>query len=179
MNTSLIVTVLATDRSGLVNEISEVLRSHHANWMDSRMMRLAGQFSGLLQLSVANDHVTALTKALQELQNDNLHIQVKQSGSDELATIGGGVGGVNEELLKLEVLGQDRPGIIEDITRKLATLGVNIEEMLSEQRVASMSNEILFFAKLFLRVPEGVEAEDIQDALEAMSDQLMVDLNFS
>ncbi len=172
MNTSLIITVIATDRPGLVNEISEVLRSHNANWMESRMIRLAGHFSGLLQLSVANDHVAALTKSLQDMQTDVLHIQVKKNGANEADA-------VNAELIKLEILGQDRPGIVEDITRKLATLGVNIEEMLSEQRVASMSNEILFFAELSLRVPEGVQVEEIQDALEAMSDQLMVDLNFS
>ena len=172
MNTSLIITVIATDRPGLVNEISEVLRSHNANWMESRMIRLAGQFSGLLQLSVANDHIAALTKSLQDMQTDDLHIQIKKNGDNEAAI-------TNAAPLKLEILGQDRPGIVEDITRKLATLGVNIEEMLSEQRVASMSNEILFFAELSLHVPEGVQIEEIQDTLEAMSDQLMVDLNFS
>lgn len=173
MYTSLVITVLAEDRPGLVSSLSEVLNSHHANWMESRMTRLAGKFAGLLQVSVADEHLAALTEALQGLQTNDLLIQVEKTKATEAHP------DAEVTLLKLEILGQDRPGIIEDVTSQLSTLKVNIEEMSSEQRVASMSNELLFFAELSLRVPESITPEDVIDALEAMSDQLMVDLNFS
>ena len=177
MNTSLVITVLAEDRPGLVSSLSEVLNGHHANWMESRMTRLAGKFAGLLQVSVADEHLAALTEALQALQTDDLLIQVEKTKSTKINSDANS--DIEVTLLKLELLGQDRPGIIEDVTSKLATLNVNIEEMSSEQRVASMSNEMLFFAELSLRIPESITPEDVQDALEEMSDQLMVDLNFS
>ncbi len=172
MNTSLVITVLAEDRPGIVSSLSEVLRKHHANWMESKMSRLAGKFAGLLHVSVAAEYVEPLKRALQALQSNEMLIQVEESESATDSAI-------DTPVLTLEILGQDRPGIIKDITSQLATLNVNIEEISSEQRVASMSNEILFFAELSLLLPATVEPEDVQDALEAMSDQLMVDLNFS
>ncbi len=181
MNTSLIITVLAEDRPGLVSALSEVLRTHGANWMESRMSRLAGKFAGLLQVSVADKDALALVDALRAMQNDDLLIQVEQSSADESGKKAAYTDRelLNLELLNLELLGQDRPGIVEDITQQLATLGINIEEMQSEQRVASMSNEILFYAQLTLRLPVTIRPDDVQEKLEAMSDQLMVDLEFS
>ena len=173
MNTSLVITVLAEDRPGLVNQLSEILRIHQANWMESRMVRLSGKFAGLLQVSVADGRLAALTSALEGLQNSGMQILVEKTQAFEALS--------DNPLrpLRLEVLGQDRPGIIDDITSKLSALDVNIEEMSSEQRVASMSNEVLFFAELLLQVPATIKAEDVQETLEELSDQLMVDINFS
>jgi len=78
--------------------------------------------------------------------------------------------------LSLELIGADHHGIIDDITGALAELKVNIKELESELREASMSAETLFWAKLHLGLPDGVSADDVQDALEALSDQLMVDI---
>lgn len=176
MNTSLVITVLATDRPGLVSSLSEVLRSNNANWMDSRMSRLAGKFAGILHVSIATEHVESLELALNAIKSGDLQIQIEKSSYEDSCEDSGEQ---QENLIELELLGQDRPGIIEDISRKLASLSVNIEEIYSEQRVASMSNESLFYAKLTLQAPVNLQPEDVQDALEEMSDQLMVDLNFS
>jgi len=86
---------------------------------------------------------------------------------------------IDEKALSLELVGADRPGIIDDITAVLAGLNVNILELESEQREASMSSELLFYASLKLGLPESVSDDDVQDALENLSDQLMVDINVS
>lgn len=80
--------------------------------------------------------------------------------------------------MSLELLGADRPGIIDDITEVLTALQVDINNLETEQRTASMSSEILFYANLELGLPEGVSNEDVQDTLVAMSDQLMVYIDF-
>lgn len=171
MNTSLIITLLATDRPGLVSELSELLHRYHANWMASRFVRLSGKFAGLLQVSVAADQVTGLTHALQDLQSDDLNIQIE---SDVLST-----DITQKNLLRMEIVGQDRPGIIEDVSHELASLGVNIEEMTSDQRLASMSNEILFYATIVVTAPVNISPDDVRSALEAMSDSFMIDFKFS
>jgi len=38
---------------------------------------------------------------------------------------------------------------------------------------------MLFCAELTLGLPEGVDADAVEDALEEMSDQLMIDINLS
>lgn len=169
---TLVITVLATDRPGIVNTLSETLVAHKASWVDSRMANLADKFAGLLQISVPEAQKKGLMDALQALHDaDNqLHILMEESSANGESS--------DQEVLALELLGQDRPGIIDDITGTLANLKVNINELETEQREASMSSEMLFYAKLSLGLPSGVSTDDVQDALEAMSDQLMVDLNF-
>ncbi|MBU0656451.1 MAG: ACT domain protein [Gammaproteobacteria bacterium] len=169
MQTSLVLTVLGPDRSGLVKSISEAVKAHQGNWQESRMVHLAGQFAGLAHVSIAEEQAAALIQALTELQTDGLKILVQQSAPAAAEP---------RTPLTLELLGHDRPGIIHDITRQLAALNVNIEELESEQRAAPMSSELLFYAHLKLGLPEGVKADDVQGAFENMPDPLMVDLSF-
>lgn len=172
MNKTLVITVLATDRPGIVNTLSEALVEHDANWIDSRMANLADKFAGLLQISVPTDKLQHLKDTLQALHDADNKINILMEEAN------GGVTPAVESELSLELIGADRPGIIDDITGALAKLKVNIKELETEQREASMSSEILFWANLQLGLPDGVSNDDVQDALEELSDQLMVDINF-
>lgn len=169
MQTSLSITILGSDRSGLVKSLSEVVKNHHGNWQESRMVRMDGQFAGLAHVSIASELAEALTQALSALQNDELQIQIKQSKTSAPPT----------KTLSLELLGTDRQGIIHDITQQLATLNINIEKLHSEQRIAPMSNETLFYAEVVLGLPEGVNEEDVQAVFEEISDSLMIDITFN
>ena len=173
MNKILVVTILATDRPGIVKTISETLVAHHASWIDSRMANLADRFAGLVQISVAEDQLPSLRTSLQSLHDaDNqLHLMVEEANPKPESVI--------TNHLSLEVVGADRPGIIDDLTGALIKLNVNINALESEQREASMSSELLFWAKLKLGLPQGVSNDDVQNALEALSDQLMVDIDLS
>jgi glycine cleavage system regulatory protein len=171
MNKTLVITVLATDRPGIVKTISKTLVAHNGTWLDSRMMNLADKFAGLLHVSVPENQLVKLKEALQVLHETDNQLQVLMEEADEVAA-------TPESHLSLELLGADRPGIIDDITEVLTRLKVNINNLETEQRTASMSSEILFYANLELGLPEGVSDEDVQDALEALSDQLMVDIDF-
>lgn len=170
MQTSLVLTVLSDDRPGLVKMISEVLREFEGNWTESRMIHLAGKFAGLLKVTAPESQVDLLVAALTGMQDDGIEITVEVvSDSSEVE---------KAETLALEVLGQDSPGIVNAITQELANLNVNVEEIVSEQRSAPMSSETLFYAKIDMSLPTGLSARDVQKALEAMPDQLMVDIQF-
>ena len=173
MQVSLVLTVLSDDKPGLVQRISEVLVAHEANWTESRMVHLAGKFAGLLQATLAQDKLDSLRAGLHSLQeSQGINILVDQVDDPEA------VADPAEEL-RLEVLGQDMPGIVNRITEALLQLNVNVEELNTEQRSAPMSAETLFYAEITMGLPEGVSADDVQDALEGLSAELMVDLQFS
>jgi len=171
MQASLVITILGPDQVGLVKSLSEVLNQYKGSWTESRMTHLGGKFAGLLEVSVPKDEVENLTTALQSLQTDTFKIMVDQCC--EVPT------SKSTHSLSLEILGQDRPGIILDITQQLATLKVNIEELESEVKPASISGGDLFSAKLKLGLPESVSSEEVQDLIESMSDQFMVDIDIS
>jgi len=171
MQVSLVLTVLSDDRPGLVKMLSEVLKEYGGNWTESRMIHLAGKFAGLLKVSVPEQQSNLLITALNSMQDDGLEIAIEVVTSP--------VTEPELETLELEVLGQDSPGIINTITQQLASLTVNVEELHSEQRLAPMSSEVLFYARLSLSLPEAVSAQQVQETLEDMPDQLMVDIQFT
>ena len=171
MNKTLIITILANDRPGIVNTISETLVAHKASWIDSRMANLADKFAGLARVSVPAEHLHGLKDALQALHDADNQLQILMEDANEINAT------QKQNTLSLELIGADRPGIIEDITGVFVKLNVNINELESEQREAPMSSELLFWAKLQLGLPTDVNNDNVQDVLEALSDQLMVDIN--
>ena len=79
MQTSLIVSVIGPDRPGLIEKIASVITAASGNWEGSRMLRLAGQFSGMVQVVIAEDALPELNAALAELEKSNLHIRILHS----------------------------------------------------------------------------------------------------
>lgn len=168
MHKSLVLTVLGDDRPGLVETLSDIINRQQGNWMESRMAHLAGKFAGLLHVSVPERQYPALSQALQTELAD-LHIQIEDVSAAAAPA---------NNTLNLALLGQDRPGIIHDVTQVLAQLNVNVEELSSEVTEASMSGEMLFQADLELSVPDTISQDQVRDALESLADQLMVDVKF-
>ena len=52
MAVQLVLTVIAQDEPGIVETLSQTVSDHGANWLGSRMARLAGEFAGIVEVSV-------------------------------------------------------------------------------------------------------------------------------
>ena len=169
MQTHLVLTVIGPDRPGLVSALSDTIAASGGNWLDSRMASLAGQFAGILLLHVPAERVAGLHAALAQLEGQGLRLVVEQS-LDEAAAV------ASARVLKLELLGQDRPGIVRDISRVLAEQQVSISDFHTERTSASFSGEAMFKASALLRLPAGLDASVLQNALESLANELMVDL---
>ncbi len=168
MRTSLVVTVIGPDRPGLVSMMSDRGKAAGASWAESRMASLAGQFAGIVRFEVAAEDAEPLATALLELQSLDLRVVIAR---------GVGVAArVDSHLLKLELLGLDRPGIIRDISRVLADCKVSIEALDSEIVSGAMSGEQMFQANALLRVPAGLATDELRRLLEGLANELMVDL---
>ena len=163
---SIVMTVIGPDRPGLVEELSAVISGHGGNWLESRMAQLAGQFAGILRVEAPADSAPALTQAL--LGIDGLTITL--AGADTTAAAD------DPTATRLDVVGQDRPGIVREIARAVAARGVNVEELHTACESAPMSAEPLFRARARLRVPAEVRFEDLRADLESLSSDLMVDI---
>jgi glycine cleavage system regulatory protein len=79
-------------------------------------------------------------------------------------------------LVHLELVGQDRPGIVREISRVLAAQSVNVEELQTECVPGAESGVSLFRAHAKLRLPSGVTEASLRTALEGVAADLMVDL---
>lgn len=169
MMTSLILTVMGPDRPGLVQSISDRVTAAGGSWLESRMANLAGQFTGIVHLQVPSGNADALVASLRELEVQGLQVLVGKGQPQER---NGPV-----QLLWLEIVGHDRAGIVRDISRCLSEQGVSIEALESERMCGSWSGECLFRATAQLRVPASLAVDSVRESLEALANDLMVDLD--
>lgn len=167
MRASIVLTVIGPDRPGLVEQLASTVAAHGGNWEQSRMAHLAGQFAGILRVTVADDKLTALHRALDGLASSGLRVVSEASATRDRET---------SRAYRLSLVGDDREGIVRDLSRALAARGVNVEELDTHCESAPMSGEQLFHARALLHVPASLEVGELQKALEALADDLMVDL---
>ncbi|WP_339411858.1 glycine cleavage system protein R [Pseudomonas sp. EA_35y_Pfl2_R5] len=163
----LVLTVIAQDQPGLVERIALCISEHGGNWLESRMSRMAGQFAGILRVDVPLDAHSGLVTALEALQAQGIRVQIAAGGTEPATAW---------QAIRLELVGNDRPGIVRDITRLLSSQGVNLERLNTEVVPAPMSGELLFQAQAVLGVPQSLPLEQLQALLESLADDLMVEL---
>lgn len=166
MRKSLVLTVIGDDRPRIVEALAEQVLAAGANWEESQMARLAGKFAGLLRVSVEADRAPELARRLTSV-GGGLTVVVEETG-DASADTG--------RALRLELVGNDHPGIIRDISRALAAEHINIEELETDVTSAPMTGELLFRARAHVRLPAGVTLDTLRTTLEALAGELMVDL---
>lgn len=167
MKTSLILTLIGPDRPGLVNAVAACAGQCGANWMESRMSHLADQFAGVVRLEVDAAARDALEVALRGLASEGLHVAIARGGERAPAGM---------RRVSLDLVGHDRPGIVREISTVLARHGVSIEVLETSCESASMSGEPLFRAHAELMVPGVADLAAIRADLEALANELMVDL---
>ncbi|MCB1668693.1 MAG: ACT domain-containing protein [Porticoccaceae bacterium] len=167
MNNYLALTVISDDRPGIVEKIADVVRTNGGNWLESSMSRLAGKFAGLLLIEINEHQQQQLIDELHKLKSSGLRISVEPSAAFERAT---------GQLVSMNVVGNDRPGIVGEISTLLAKLHVNVEELTTSCEEAPMSAEVLFRADAKIHLPENLSLGDLQSALETLSDDLIVEL---
>lgn len=167
--TQLVLTLIGLDRPGLVETIAAEVARHNGNWEESRMARLAGHFAGLLRVSVSSDAAQPLADALTRLSSAGLKLIVEPVHA--LTPV------APSRPLRLELVGNDRPGIVRDLARVLARRGVNVGELETSCEAAPMAGGTLFRASALVSVPQDVALDDLRTALESLADDLMVELS--
>jgi len=171
MNTTLVMTIIGADRPGLVESVAAQVAGHGGNWLESRMSRLGGQFAGILRVEVPQSRELALVQALKQLDERGLTIVVQpDQGRGQVAP---------PRLYVLEIVGQDRPGIVREISGVLADYNVNVEELATECISAAMSGENLFKARATLGIPRETDLDAIRSKLEKIAEDLIVEIKLA
>jgi glycine cleavage system regulatory protein len=168
MNVSLVITVIGPDRPGIVRLLADRGRAFDANWAESRMASLSGQFAGIVRWEVAAEKAESMAAALRGLEASGLRIIIAQAASIRAAG--------DRRLINLELIGHDRPGIVDEVSRALLDRDVSIEELQTEFTSGAWSGEQLFKAVALLSVPHTLTVEALRSGLEGLANEFMVDL---
>ena len=167
---SLILTLLGPDRPGLVEAVANIVNEQEANWLESRMSHLAGHFAGIVRVEVAEGKADQLLKQLEGLEAKGLSVVARRDES---------VAADDFTVVWMSLVGNDRAGIVSEVSRVFAEQQVNVEEFQTELQGAPNSGAMLFRANAALRLPSNVTVDDLQKALEGIAADLMVDITLA
>lgn len=166
----IVLSVTGSDRPGLTSALSEAVLEAGGNWKEGHLSRLGGLYVGSVLVELPAENVAKLEAQVQAIDAAGLNVVINPAGTAPAGTA---------NTLLFELIGQDRPGIIREVTAILAGLGANIESLSSGEETGAWGGEHLFRAQVQVTLPEGVSPEDAQEALEAISGEIMVDFTFS
>ncbi|MDX2108959.1 MAG: ACT domain-containing protein [Verrucomicrobiota bacterium] len=168
MHTQLILTLLGSDRTGLVESLAEAIAERQGNWIESRMCRLGGQFAGVLRADIPAGQEVELLKDIERLRSSGLSVQYTfEPHRGETAP---------SLYYQLEVLGRDRPGIVASLFKELAGKSINVEELTTGCKTAPWSGEVLFESAARLSVPASTDMAALTASLDKLADDLMIEI---
>jgi len=167
MDIEMVLTIIAEDRPGLVEEVARVVADHGGNWVDSAMSRLGGEFAGILRVTIARQRAAELEAAFEALEENGVHTHIRRGAS----------GAVSEgRTAYVEVVGQDHKGIVRDISHVFASNSVNVNELRTHVFDGSMTGEHMFSAEADIVLPDGLEMGELCEKLEDIASDLMIDI---
>lgn len=168
MKSYLIMTVLGADRPGLVSSLAETVARHGGNWLESRMARLAGQFAGIVRIECPSETVDALLGELQQTDNNGLTVHAVREAVSEPAKL---------RTLVVDVVGNDRPGIVRELSAAIASAGGNVEELTTGLESAPMSGHPMFRAHGVVSIAESADPAALTAAIESLGGDLTLDVS--
>lgn len=168
MKHEIVLSLIADDHPGIVQTLAETITEHGGNWLDSSMSHLGGKFAGIVLLEVAEAREQDLENALRALDPKELHVSFERTAPTRPRP---------QHFVMVNIVANDRSGIVEEIAELLAAHRVNIEALSTSVADTPMSSGHLFKARFQANLPADMGYDDLQRVLESASDDLMVELD--
>ena len=168
MDRTFFFAIIGPDRPGLVELMSDTVIAHRGNWLDSRMASLADYFVGVARVTIPEEYAEGFAAALKQFEDRGLRVML-----EPVAMV---PSEAKARKLAIQLTGHDRPGIIREISRVLHQHGVNISELRTGAEGGAMSGQTIFRANAEIDLPPSLSFEQLKSDLEALSHEIMVDL---
>jgi glycine cleavage system regulatory protein len=158
MSARVILVVSGSDRPGLTKALADAVHAAGGNWLESHLSRLGGKYVGSVLVELDASALAALKAEVAKVDATGLRVSLVPADDE---------------------VGQDRPGIVREVTAVLAALGVNIDSLTTSTEHGAWSGEPLFRAEARVTLPNGLDQDEVQTALETISGEVMVDFTVS
>ena len=118
----LMLTLIGPDRTGIVARMAGVVEVNGGNWLDSRMIRMGGYFSGILRISLPEEKISAFGGEVSKFMDEvGYQYSIQPAELTDHSFKG--------DVAMLELSGQDHPGIVHSIFDAFQESGANVEEL--------------------------------------------------
>lgn len=163
---SLIITIVGPDKVGLVKSLAQTVAKHQGNWLASNFVQMAGRFAGFAEIHISEDDEAALASALQSLPDLDISLSTGEVGAEQ-----------DTARALIEVTANDRKGIVQELTSVLNQFDLNIDKLETQCDSAPNWGNSLFKAQAKVSMARDITSDQIVEALEAIADDLMVDVS--
>jgi glycine cleavage system transcriptional repressor len=171
------LSAIGRDRPGIVADLAELIYECDCNLEDSSMTILGSEFAVLLLLSSADPNaeqrLSTGCKRLEWEKRLTVFFRPLDGEPVPYATRS------RAHRYALQAVGVDRAGIVAKIARCLADHAVTIAEMTTQSRPEPESGTPIYTMRMQLDVPQQTDAATLGRRLQALGDELQVDVSFS
>jgi glycine cleavage system regulatory protein len=165
-----VLSVVGSDRPGLTKALAAAVLSADGNWLESHLSRLGGLYVGSVLVELAAEGVERLRAAVRTVDAHGLEVRIAPAVEAP---------GPEGEALQFSLVGQDRLGIVDQVTAVLSRFDANIETFRTWISAEPHSGAALFNMEARLRLPPDLPLGRILAALEDISAEIMVDVSVS
>lgn len=171
------LSAIGRDRPGIVADLAELIYECDCNLEDSSMTILGSEFAVLLLLSATSaDAEHRLASGCKRLEwEKRLTVFFRPLESEPVPY----AARVRARRYSLQAIGVDRAGIVAKVARCLADHRVTIAEMSTQSRPEPESGTPIYTMRMQLDVPAEVDAAALGTRLQAIGEQLQVDVTFT
>jgi glycine cleavage system regulatory protein len=166
----LVLSVVGSDRPGLTKALAAAVLSAGGNWLESHLSRLGGLYVGSVLIELEAGGVEALRAAVSAVDAQGLEVRIAPAIEEA---------GVAGHSLHFSLVGQDQPGIVNQVTAVMSRLEANIETFKTWISAEPYSGAALFHMEADLRLPPHLNVDRMQEALEDISAEVMVDISLT
>ena len=165
----LVLTIIGRDRAGVVAELADVVRFHEANWKRSELAEIAGTFAGVVVVEVDDEQVDELLTNLLILREQGLHITAQQV-EEPVET-------PEAQEVRLRFTGDDRPGIVHEISTTISEFGISISRLGTVVDASGAGGSNRFEITTLLSVPIIGDLDAVLESIGKLTDNLGIGLH--
>jgi glycine cleavage system regulatory protein len=133
------------------------------------LAEIAGTFAGVVVVEVGNDRVDELLTNLLVLREQGLHVTAQQVEEPTVAP--------DAEEVRLRLTGDDRPGVVHEISTAISELGISISRLGTVTDLPGKDGGRRFEISAQLTVPAGVDLDAVLDSIGALAVSLGIALD--
>jgi len=175
MNKTVICSFIGNDKTGIVELLAKTVSDCSGNWLESSMAKLAGHFAGIIRVSIDEEKVGSLRSALNELAKNGLSIQLTLPDTESANECLNAASA--ERALQLTIIGNDRPGIVYEVSQALVAAKINVVNMQTHLSSAPMSGDSLFHSTMSLTNENELDLDALELQLEKIAERLSIEID--
>lgn len=161
----IIFTLVGQDKPGLVSDLAKTVYDMGGNWLGSNFSHMAGHFAGFVEVDLPADKHQILMDSLSAHPDLKIHLLPGVSTNNQAL-----------KSVQIDITGNDKSGIVQEITQILSQFNLNIDKFDSCLESAPNWGGELFKAKATISVATDFDLDALQESLESVANDLMVDI---